>query len=138
MLQLQTKTIDICRISKLLVKYNIKASITDSIITLDGDVSDELLTQLCVGIDINSVQNFISQEPLYVSRKTPFANSEERISRKKVETHPAITTLSHQPSECDLIYSEVKRGEVYLCDFGQPYGSEQGFKRYALVIHNDD
>ena len=57
MLQLQTKSIDICRISKLLVKYKVKASITDSVITLDGDVSDELLTELCGSIDINSVHN---------------------------------------------------------------------------------
>ena len=108
MLQLHAKAIDICRISKLLVRYNIEASITDSVITLDGDISDELLTQLCGNMDINAVQNFSSsQEPSYVS------------------------------SEYDLIYSEVKRGEVYLCDFGEPYGSEQGFKRYAIVIQND-
>lgn len=144
MLQLQTKANDICRIIKLLVKYNIKASITDSVITLEGDVSDELLTQLCSGININAVQNFISQEPLYVSKETSFTKSEERIPTevvdkpKQVESTQTIPTLSHNPSEYDLIYSEVKRGEVYLCDFGEPYGSEQGFKRYAIVIQNDD
>lgn len=156
MLQLQTKANDICRISKLLAKYNnIKASITDSVITLDGDVSDELLTQLCSGIDINVVQNFISQEPLYVPKETSFITSAESIQTEvaekpkqvdttvveeteKVETTQTIPTLSHHPSEYDLIYSEVKRGEVYLCDFGEPYGSEQGFKRYAIVIQNDD
>lgn len=37
----------------------------------------------------------------------------------------------------DLIYSKVKRGEVYICDFGEPFGSEQGYIRYALVIQND-
>lgn len=155
MLQLQTKANDICRISKLLVKYNIKASITDSVITLEGDVSDELLTQLCSGININAVQNFISQEPLYVPKETSFIKSEECIptevvdkpkqvettvveETEQVETTQTIPTLSHNPSEYDLIYSEVKRGEVYLCDFGEPYGSEQGFKRYAIVIQNDD
>lgn len=155
MLQLQTKANDICRISKLLVKYNIKASITDSVITLEGDVSDELLTQLCSGININAVQNFISQEPLYVPKETSFTKSEERIptevvdkpkqveatvveETEQVEATQTIPTLSHNPSEYDLIYSEVKRGEVYLCDFGEPYGSEQGFKRYAIVIQNDD
>lgn len=156
MLQLQTKANDICRISKLLAKYNnIKASITDSVITLDGDVSDELLTQLCSGIDINVVQNFISQEPLYVPKETSFITSAESIQTEvvekpkqvettvveeteKVETTQTIPTLSQHPSEYDLIYSEVKRGEVYLCDFGEPYGSEPGFKRYAIVIQNDN
>ncbi len=144
MLQLQTKAIDICRISKLLVKYNVKARITDSVITLDGDVSDELLNQLCGSIEINVIQNFISKEPLDVPKETSFIKSDERTQRevveelKKVETPQTPPTLSHHPSEYDLIYSEVKRGEVYLCDFGEPYGSEQGFKRYAIVIQNDD
>jgi len=154
-LQLQTKANDICRISKLLVKYNIKASITDSVVTLNGDVSDELLTQLCAEIKINAVQNFISQEPLYVPKETSFIKSEERIptevvdkpkqveatvmeETKQVETTQATPTLSHNLSEYDLIYSEVKRGEVYLCDFGEPYGCEQGFMRYAIIIQNDD
>ena len=35
------------------------------------------------------------------------------------------------------IYPTVKRGEVYLCDFGIPYGSEQGYIRYAIVIQNN-
>lgn len=155
MLQLQAKFIDICRISKLLVRYNIKASITDSVITLSGDVSDELLTQLCGGININAVQNFISEKPLYVPTETTSAKSAERIQTEvvekpsevettqveetlKVDTTQPPPTLSHHTSAYDLIYSDVKRGEVYLCDFGEPYGSEQGFKKYAIVIQNDD
>lgn len=144
MLQLQTKAIDICRVSKLLAKYNVKASITDSVITLDGDVSDELLTLLCGDININTVQNFISQELLYVPKETSLVGSEESTSSnvaeqlEKVETTEKPPTLSHHPSEYDLIYSEVKRGEVYLCDYGEPYGSEQGFRKYAIVIQNDD
>ena len=144
MLQFQAKSIDICRISKLLVRYNIKASITDSVITLDGDVSDELLIKLCGGIDINAVQNFISEEPLYVPTETTSVKSEERIETevveepKEVETTQLSSALSCHPSKYDLIYSEVKRGEVYMCDFGEPYGNEQGFKRYAIVIQNDD
>ena len=143
MLQLQTQNIDICRISKLLVKYKIKASITNQVITLDGDVSDELLTQLCGNIDINAVQNFISLEPLYVPKETSFFKSEERIQSENVDKPEMVEnpqtppTLSHQYSEYDLIYPEVKRGEVYLCDFGEPYGSEQGFERYAIVVQND-
>jgi len=152
-LQLQTKANDICRISKLLVKYNIKASITDSVITLDGDVSDELLTQLCGGININAVQNFISQEPLYVPKETSFIKSEEHIQTEVVEkpkqlestvveetekdeTTQTTYALSHQLPEYNLIYSEVKRGEVYMCDFGDPYGSEQGGYRPAIIVQN--
>lgn len=154
MLQFQTKANNICQISKLLVRYNIKASITDSVITLEGDVSDELLTQLCGSININAVQNFISQKPLYVPKETSFIKSEEHISTEvvdktkhvestvaeeteKVETTQTIPTLSHNPSEYNLIYPEVKRGEVYLCNFGEPNGCELGFKKYAIIIQND-
>jgi len=134
-LQLQTKANDICRISKLLVKYNIKASITDSVITLEGDVSDELLTQLCSGININAVQNFISQE----QKQTSFGNSEDYIPTEEViKKNPDSSISSHHLSEYDLIYSEVKRGELYWCDFGKPYGSEQGGYRPAIIVQNNE
>lgn len=154
MLQLQAKNINICRISKLLAKYNIKASITDSIITLDGDISNELLNQLCNSIDINTVQNFTSQGPAYVPKETPIVKSEECIKTEVVEEPKEAETIieeeapnaeTTQPPHIlsqnnlvyDLLYSEVKRGEVYICDFTEPYGHEQGFIRYAIVIQND-
>lgn len=144
MLQLKTKNVDICRISKLLVRYNIKASITDSVITLDGDVSDELITQLCGSINICAVQNFISHEPLNVPDGTSFFKSEKHIQSKVVEEPKEVVatqdtyTLSRQLPKYDLIYSKVKRGEMYWCDFGKPYGSEQGGYRPAIIIQNDD
>ena len=155
MLQFQTKSINICRISKLLVKYNIKSSITDSVITLEGDIPDDLLTQLCDRININGIQNFISQEPLSALSETSFSQNEKSAQAEVVEKPKDIATvcveekqqvekiqatplLSHNTSEYDLIYSKVKRGEVYLCDFGEPYGSEQGFMRYAIIAQNDD
>lgn len=155
MLQFQTKSIDICRISKLLVKYNIKSSITDSVITLEGDIPDDLLTQLCDSININGIQNFISQEPLSTLSETSFSKNEKSTQaevvekpkeiasvcveeKQQIEEIQAIPILSHNISEYDLIYSTVKRGEVYLCDFGEPYGHEQGFMRYAIIVQNDD
>lgn len=155
MLQFQTKSINICRISELLVKYNIKSSITDSVITLEGDIPDDLLTQLCDRININGIQNFISQEPLSALSETSFSQNEKSAQAEVVEKPKDIATvcaeekqqvekiqatpiLSHNTSEYDIIYSKVKRGEVYLCDFGEPYGSEQGFMRYAIIAQNDD
>ncbi len=133
MLQLQTNTINICRIGKLLAKYNIKASITDSNITLDGDISDDLLTQLCNEISINFITNFVSNEPL--TEKTSCNNTEEFEKESKVET----TQICSASSDCqhDLIYPKVRRGEVYTCDFGTPHGCEQGFLRYAIVLQNN-
>lgn len=131
MLQLQTNTINVCRIGKLLAKYNIKASITDSLITLDGDIPDDLLTQLCNEISINFITNFVSNEPL--PENTSCVNSEEIENESKVEA----AQICSDSSKFDLIYPEVRRGEVYECDFGTPHGSEQGFLRYAIVIQNN-
>lgn len=116
MLQLQVRNIDICRISQILVRYNIKATITNSQITVDGDISDELLTQICgeSEMEIRFIQNFASeaapdiQAPVFV-----------------------------QQPEFDLLYPKVKFGELYLCDFGEPYEHEQGFIRFAIVVQND-
>ena len=115
-LQLQVKDINICRISQILVRHNIKASISNSQITLDGDISDELLTQICGDseMEIKSIQNFASEE-----------------------ASDLLMPVFVQKPEFDLLYPKVKFGELYLCDFGDPYEHEQGFIRYAIVVQND-
>lgn len=143
MLQLQTKSVNIGRISKLLVKYNVKASVTNQTITLDGDISEELFTELFGSIDVQSVQNYIKEEPLNVTEEVEPVQSEESVKNEPVEEPKKVEILQRDPvllnqtSEYDLIYSVVKRGEVYLCDFGEPYGQEQGLMRYAIVVQND-
>lgn len=114
MLQLQTKKFDICRISKLLAKYNVKASISNQLITLEGEISDELLNELCTRIAICNIQNFTE------------------------EAHPDIALEQTVVEKYDLLYPTVKRGELYFCDFGKPYCSEQGYERPAIVVQNDD
>jgi mRNA interferase MazF len=32
----------------------------------------------------------------------------------------------------------VRRGDIYLCDFGSPIGHEQGFQRPALIVSHDE
>lgn len=32
----------------------------------------------------------------------------------------------------------MKRGDIYLCDFGNPIGHEQGFQRPALIVSHDE
>ena len=143
MLQLQTKAFDICRISKLLAKYKIKASISNQAITLDGEISDELLDELCNDLTICNVQNFYSEvAPLTLKESDPPKSDEIEPSLtepKAIDKEtPSNVVLEPQiTKEYDLIYSTVKRGEVYLCDFGKPYGSEQANIRYAIVVQND-
>lgn len=144
MLQLQTKTLDLCRVSKLLVKHNIKASISNQVITLEGEISDELLGELCNGITICNVQNFVGEVFPITLQESNIPKSDEIVSssikgKDVFKGTKSDVVLAPQITEkYDLIYSTVKRGEVYLCDFGDPYGSEQGHKRYAIVVQNDD
>lgn len=143
MLQLKLKDVDIYRISKLLVKYNIKASITNQVITLEGEISDELLNMLCNEVTICSVQNFGVKIPPIVQKEPLISNADESNS-KQVEDKPIIASTKQDAiiapqtmQNYNLIYPTVKRGEVYLCDLGEPYGREQGNMRYVIVIQND-
>lgn len=135
MLQLQSKTIDICRISKLLAKYNIKASINNSIITLDGNISSELLDQLCDNTDINIIQNFTSEEISCDIQQTSFIY-DEKIKKAEISQTPIEHPSTLSPN--NIICTNIKRGQVYWCDFGDPYGSEQGGLRPVIIIQNDE
>lgn len=135
MLKFIATDINICRVSKLLVKYNdIHASITDSEIIVDGNISDDLLFQLCNDININSVQNYLSDTQIDIKDPTNLKNEKENIQQ---ELQKRTNLLLSENSDYDLLYPEVKRGEVYLCDFGEPYGCEQGLTRFAIIIQND-
>ena len=47
------------------------------------------------------------------------------------------TAIVMRTQKYNLKYPRVKRGELYICDFGEPYGSEQGYKRFALIVQNN-
>ena len=52
MLQLKTETIDMFRISKMLAKHNIQGRVSNCIITLYGEISADVLGELCDGTTI--------------------------------------------------------------------------------------
>ena len=195
MLQLKTKCNEVMRVSKVLVKYNIKASITNQTITLAGDISEQLLSEICSIVEITSIQNYVGNEPINVTeeptikqevqtenelRKKSSENQtqldetivekqstiedefdetliedkkkvEEEVEEDETELEESTVEVSladnsnHRntnfklvrKNEYNLLFEKVKRGEIYVCDFGDPYGSEQGYIRYAIVIQND-
>lgn len=194
MLLLKTKSNEVMRVSKVLVKYNVKSSITNQTITLTGDISEQLITELCSIVEITSIQNYISNEPIKVTEEAQTIKQEEQteneLRKKSAETPIQLdeTIVENQSeiedkieetliednekvdeqideqvdeesdvevysddnsnhrntnfqlirkNEYNLLFKKVKRGEIYVCDFGEPYGSEQGYMRYAIVIQND-
>lgn len=124
MLQLRLKDFDLCRVTKLLAKHHpIKARVTNDTIVFYDDVSDEVLSELFNNVSVNSAENYIDES---FSDLSSTINDEYKQKQVNVKTQ-----------DYDLLFPTVKRGEVYLCDFGDPYGSEQGYKRYAIIIQND-
>ena len=137
MLQLQTNNIDICRVTKLISKYNIKSTLTNSTITLDGDISEELIRHLCNEVGIISIQNFTSDIPPINSEIILSTDVEEKEkNEEKVISNP--TNISSDQIISNFTkFDKIKRGEVYWCDFGIPYGHEQGGLRPAIIVQND-
>ena len=61
MLLLLSKDVNVCEVSKVLVKYKIKAKIDNDTIYLDGTLPDELLDSLASMVTVVGVQNYTSE-----------------------------------------------------------------------------
>lgn len=63
----------------------------------------------------------------------------QRPIEKSISKSNQMTNTKYNPQivRKDLLFPRVKRGEIYLCDYGEPFGCEQGKKRYALVVQNN-
>ena len=76
--------------------------------------------------------------------KSNYPESDEIVSTSTeagdvaVKTYSGVVLAPKVIEQYDLRYPTVKRGEVYLCDFGEPYGSEQGNKRHVIIVQNND
>lgn len=112
MLIIKAEKINICRITKLLLKEKLKASITRTKIELEGNLSNQLLRELIEILDISkisSIQNYTQHF------KSEVIHIEQHESR----------------------YSDVKKGEVYWVDFNPVSGWEIGKERLAIVVQGD-
>lgn len=164
MLKLYASNLSIARVSKILARYNLKASISKDVLQIDSSLPDELLIELCSCVTVTKVQNFASEssdEPDECEAenqnqpKSDFQSSnltEEapkevpEVIAEVCEESPKVDfdddttyfepdgTLLKSPN---ILYNTVKRGEVYLCDFWVPLGCEQGGKRPAIIVQND-
>lgn len=141
MLQFIAKKIDICKVSKILIKHNANATITNDIITINGDISEDLLTQILADVKVHIVRNFVDDLSV---ESSPISTSENISEFKGSKVEALInnsfeddSSLEQITSDFDLVYDKVKRGEVYLCKMDNSKGSEQSKIRPAIIIQND-
>jgi len=133
-LQLQTKDLNIGHINNLLTKYNVKHLVTTNEISLDGNISESLLNELCKSIDIISITNYSDKELVFDDLLVETENLITSIPQAPTKVR---NKYSYKPYRMDLINLSVKYGQVYVCDFGTPYATEMGYERYAIVVQND-
>lgn len=145
MLQLKAESVNLSRISKILAKYKVRAGVSNQIITLEGEISDELLNELIRETNILSLQNF-ADEDVYSELNMLISKYNEVISKVKfkengvqsIEGEEKVPVSSaNTDTQNAITYKTVKRGEVYMCDLGKNIGSEQGGYRPVIIIQND-
>ena len=128
MLKLHSENLDIVSITKEIAKCKIKANVERDNITLYSEVDDRLLEILCNKLDIGWVQNFSDNQ--FINAPVPVEKNDKSSDSTK--------DVKEELKNYEVIFPHVKRGEVYLCDFGNNlYGHEQIGLRPAIVIQND-
>ena len=154
LLLLLSKDVNVCEVSKVLVKHKIKARIDGDTIYLDGTISDELLDQLADLVTVIGVQNYTAETnfinysydkskhaPMLIAKKETVVSVKEATVEPSCEkqenvTVEPMTIPSRAPEQASNI-KKVKRGQIYRCDLGPMFGSEQGGVRPVIVIQND-
>lgn len=145
MLQFAAKKVDICKVSKILIKANVEATITNDIITIEGNISENLLKEILNSVDVHIVRNYSDESNgtstiLSSSKETVEVASDsackvDEIIKNSFEDDRELFLLEEG---LDLRYSDVKRGEVYICRFEKKSTvSEQSWTRPVVIIQND-
>ncbi len=117
MLLLLSKDVNVCEISKVLVKYKIKARIDGDTIYLDGTLPDELLDTLSSMVTVVGVQNYTSETNFinYSSNRfthTPMFIAKSTKPKQVVETpskvvSPGLETFTEDSTEpCEVKNTE--------------------------------
>lgn len=117
MLQLSVKNSDLRKITKLLVLNHIIGEIEEDKIVLKDEISEDILFNIMDCAEISAASNYESNQSQNVENE---------------EFSESISSPGH------VLYNKVMRGEVYLCDLGEPTGFEQAFTRYCIVVQHDD
>ncbi len=113
MLLLLSKDVNVCEISKVLVKYKIKARIDGDTIYLDGTLPDELLDTLSSMVTVVGVQNYTSETNFtnYSSNRfthTPMFITKATKPKQVVETpvkeeSPALESINEDSTAPSVV-----------------------------------
>ncbi len=111
MLLLLSKDVNVCEVTKLLVRYKLKAKIDGNTIYLDGTLPDELLDSLASMVTVVGVQNYTSETnfinysynktnpaPMFIAKRT------KQIVETPTKTEvPALETLNEDSATSSIV-----------------------------------
>lgn len=74
------------------------------------------------------------------SMRTKRPSSGARPERHSLSTLMRSTSIRRGSARfaTDSVMSDARRSEVWLLDFGEPLGNEQGWQRPALIVSSDE
>ncbi len=164
MLLILSKDLDIYTLTKLFVKYKVKAKLDGNNIYVTSDIPAELIEKLAGLVTFKGIKNYdssdlfkaptTSERTVTLTESIPITkvDNDDFIDAKVEQVNPDSISIPCSmdehindeepdiPSESEAVHYEitkVKRGEVFMCDFGVTVGSEQGGIRPAIIIQND-
>ena len=113
MLLLLSKDVNVCEISKVLVKYKIKARIDGDTIYLDGTLPDELLDTLSSMVTVVGVQNYTSKTnftnyssnrfthtPMFIAKAT---KPKQVVEAPVKEESPALESINEDSTAPSVV-----------------------------------
>lgn len=131
MIKLSVIDNDIARISKIIAKYHLIATVSNSEIIISDEISEELASELLNNSNIITISNCNDE---FEEKNDMDEEKEKEEAKKESQT----TVKKSDPLEIhEIKYQSVMRGDVFICDFGDPYDCEKAYERYAIVVSDD-
>ena len=122
LLLLLSKDVNVCEISKVLVKYKIKARIDGDTIYLDGTLPDELLDTLSSMVTVVGVQNYTSKTnftnyssnrfthtPMFIAKAT---KPKQVVEAPVKEESPALESINEDSTAPSVVESTEEVSET--------------------------
>ena len=118
-IKLNVNRCNISKVCQLLADENISSSISKTSILLEANqISKKLSTKLWQICNIIEIEY---KPDAKLEKQNSFDSNSNNTKKEELE----------------IKYPDVKRGQVYLCDFEEPNGHKIAYKRYCIIVQND-